>query len=348
MPIIKMRTFLFLALALSLLTVACNKENDEGAWKKLSAFPGDKVYFTSVVYDEKAFIFFGEMVDDNLAIKNYSNSVWVYDSKNDNWETLSPFQGELRSKSTGFTIGNSIYIVGGESTVEGELTELNEVLKYDLQNDTWETLSVFPGTPRAGGLAFVVNERVFYGFGYESGGIPLYDLWEFLPDTDQWEEIPSFPGLLPSAYYIDYSTFVLNSQLVNFTYNNTILLVTGEYYSSPEMWSFNTENLEWTLIENLNFSDDFPNEIYYVRGGSVTFNLNDKCYFLLGSQLNNNMVGTGGLHEFDPLTSTWRVLNVNKPFKGRSGAFAIVTNDGVVIGSGYSQYSGYELWKYRP
>jgi N-acetylneuraminic acid mutarotase len=60
------------------------------------------------------------------------------------------------------------------------------------------------------------------------------------------------------------------------------------------------------------------------------------------------MVGTGGLHEFDPLTSTWRVLNVNKPFKGTSGAFAIVTNDGVVIGSGYSQYSGYELWKYRP
>jgi hypothetical protein len=178
----------------------------------------------------------------------------------------------------------------------------------------------------------------------------LYDLWQFNSSTNEWIEMQSFPGVLPPGY--DNSTSdrhysIQQSHLINFIHNDKIYLVTGETYDQPEMWSFDTTEEEWIQIEDLNFFDNEARELFKVRGGTIGFTYEDKCYFLFGSWLNYN-VDTGYVHEFDPTTNTWS-NNIVVPESG-AGAFTIVTERGIIIGTDYSQYldNGYGLWRYKP
>jgi N-acetylneuraminic acid mutarotase len=147
------------------IVTSCN-ENESSKWEKLSPFPGDKLYFTSVVNSNKCYIFFGEKVDNNINIQDYSNTVWVYDAIINQWEERNAFNGTSRSKAAGFSLNSHIYIVGGETLIENpdpfgidEIIPLNDVLKYDIQLDTWETLTPFPGVARSGALSFSVNNN---------------------------------------------------------------------------------------------------------------------------------------------------------------------------------------------
>jgi N-acetylneuraminic acid mutarotase len=338
-----------------LLNASCNTDSEVSRWKKLTPFPGDKAFFTSVVIGEECYLFFGERnYRISWAETLYSNTIWKYNSKTEKWSELSSYEGQSRSRATGFSVLGKAYIIGGQSSEvdsENYNLKLNEVLKYNPDSDSWEMLNPFPGDSRSGGLSFVVNDQVYYGFGVGYPKTPLKDWWKYDPLLDEWVELKSFSGSLPNYYSDDYvysdSYNLQHSLLVHFVFGNNIFVLSGATNSEPELWTYDVLEQDWKKIEDVNILNSEPELIYKVRSGSISFVFKEKCYSILGGWL-NDVVYSGGLQEYDPITNTWNYKDIKNPIEGRAGAFAIVTTDGVVIGTDYSRYFGYELWKFRP
>lgn len=56
-----------------------------------------------------------------------------------------------------------------------------------------DTKATFPGPPRSAAVAFSVNERGYFGTGFD--GKEYYkDFWEYDPETNKWTQKTDFPG----------------------------------------------------------------------------------------------------------------------------------------------------------
>ena len=352
-------TKLVLLVTVMALGASCEKDPAQpSAWQALTPFPGDKTFFTAAADDNRYFLFFGiAQHDPNGFEDKYRNDIWMYDADRNEWSEKNPYDGAGRFNATAFTIDGDIYIIGGRG-IRGpypqEEMDLNEFLKYDPTSDTWTSLDPFPGQPRSGALAFVVDGVAYFGLG-SSDGVPMRDLWQYNATTGGWRQLVDFPGTLPTQFLSpSFDGENVNSKLINFVFDSRIVLITGANWEEPESWTFDTSTEEWIQNEPPVFEDEETEKLYCVRSGAASIVYGGEGYVTLGVHVNRETQHSD-VSRYNEAHNSWKETDTS-PGASHSAAFSFVYKDGIIIGTEYNRYNRirtsvdadpYELWFYK-
>jgi N-acetylneuraminic acid mutarotase len=154
--------------------------------------PGNISHHSSVVHEDKMFVFGGNTVDIDNEGKLYELDV---DSLT--W-SLVQFEGTLlpctRDEHTAVLYQGKMYVFGGFK--RGVRT--NSVLVFDFATSTWEReleAADFPGgvvpIPRAGHSACVHGDNMYVFGGKDEENEKVKDFWKFSFADSSWEQLPS-------------------------------------------------------------------------------------------------------------------------------------------------------------
>lgn len=192
-------------------------------WTQKSDFPG------SARYDATAFYvngngYIGTGYDDREV-----KDLWKYDIDTDSWTQVESFKGEPCRKVMNFVINGEAYVFGGLS--DGGY--LDEMFKYDAQNDDWVEMSHLSDYEDDGydddytiyrydAATFIMDGKGYVTTGY---GTNSSETWEYEPSTDRWEQKTNFEGTSRNG-------------AVGFTLNNQGYVTTGGNgsYSFRDIW----------------------------------------------------------------------------------------------------------------
>jgi N-acetylneuraminic acid mutarotase len=136
-------------------------------WSQKIDFPGVSLPY---VYPDAGFV-----IDENLYLYTSDNSTgpnqfYKYEFSTDSWIPRADVE------DIGFSFGVTGFAINGKGYIRGGLF----MYKYDPLSDSWITnLEGAPGE-RALSIAFVINEKAYFGTSFYGA----FDLWEFDPDFE--------------------------------------------------------------------------------------------------------------------------------------------------------------------
>lgn len=144
-----------------------------------SVFP----QFTNIDRDVKFFL-----VNDNVfMLKEESDG--AMESMDITWDrrkrsSLPEPTGQL----VAFTIDSTGYVI---NEVPGKAARL---YTYSTADDKWLRKADFPGPLRRQGAGFAAKGKGYFGWGLDSDGNGLRDVWEYDPKQDSWKYHSEYPG----------------------------------------------------------------------------------------------------------------------------------------------------------
>ena len=181
---IKFAIFAFLAIALVGMAGAQSLN-----WREMADLPQPVAGFMGGVIDGHVLIVGGSSWDHGK--KQWNRSVQSFDPRTNQWSQMSPMP-EPRSDAASVTIGNDLYVFGGDNSTG----VLRDALVF--HDGKW---SAVPGAelPEPRKYANAVVER---GAVYLLGGMPTSGdyksvtntLWRWRPGDKGWEVLPALPG----------------------------------------------------------------------------------------------------------------------------------------------------------
>jgi N-acetylneuraminic acid mutarotase len=276
-----------------------------------------------------------------------------------------------------FSLNGKGYAVTGTS-LNNQFT--NDVYEYDPTNDTWTTLSNFPGLARSFGIGTVANGKAYLGFGANSTQY-LNDFWSFDATTNTWTQLASctcagrrHPAMISDGnrIYIGFGDNNVSGNLNDWWMydiaTNTwasISNVPGPDRHHPFMFnaggeifaglghgfngSFGVVYDDWYRLNTTTNTwiamSDFPGE---ARVAGTQFGFNGYGFVLSGDGDNHNFMNTGEMWQYDPNADTWLELT---PHPGRSrwapGSFIIGTD--IYFFTGLDRFNSTypaDLWKF--
>jgi hypothetical protein len=131
------------------------------SWIRKSNFPvGYKSYSSYFSLADKGYVLFSD------------NNFWQYDAVSNVWTKKTNFPGPARLASVSFVIGDFAYFGTGTN---GSV-DFNDFWRYDPAADSWSQISNMPNS-RNSGVAFVINNKAYVGY-----GVGLGDFYEFDPN----------------------------------------------------------------------------------------------------------------------------------------------------------------------
>jgi hypothetical protein len=195
-------------------------------------------------------------------------------------EAADDFRSQLRLRFASFALGNSFFIVCGE-TNHGALSELWEYSISD--NKWWGNLPAFPGGQRRYPIAFAIGNKAFVGTGQKTFSEIYNDFYVFDGATRTWSDtvVTSIPGERYNA--------------ATFTLGDTAYVVGGSSFSNylNEVWQMTDSSgvYVWHRMNN------FPVEIF---GGITVINGRD-----IYAGFGENMESYDALWKYDPTDDSW-------------------------------------------
>jgi len=186
-----------------------------------------------------------------------------------NWSEVAQMGGAVRGGAISFTLGDQVVVGLGYN---GAQTSTGRVYLADFQSFdgvSWHRNAVpnFPGTLREGAVAFVLNNKVYVGLGYnrELDNEVLDDFWQYDPAAGTWTELTT--AVFPEPLY--------NS--IAFVANGRAFVGTGTDGSIWEntIWEFDEAALAWK-----SGTTSIPGK---TREGAAVFVLNNQAYIIGGS-----------------------------------------------------------------
>jgi N-acetylneuraminic acid mutarotase len=239
------------------------------------------------------------------------------------WAQRANFPGVTRSRSTAFTIGNKIYVMGGYA-VTGAV--LNDFWEYDITANTWLHKQNFPGAERYGAASFVVNNKVYVATGANDFGY-LDDAWSYDPVTDNWTQKTGLP--VGSAQHENQ-----RREAFAFAIGNKGYLGGGDgfifgsnqtwNYAFSDLWEYNPLSNAWTHVS------DIPD--FLGRNMSIAVAVNNKAYVGLGCNVDQT-TGWQSFWEYDPVANTW-TAKTDFPTVYTTDAGAIVLDSDIYVVGG--------------
>lgn len=202
----------------------------------------------------------------------YLNDLWTYDPSADSWSTVTSMPAVGRSGASCFVIGDTAYIMGGQTATN---QSLSEVWAYSMNSDTWTQKNPLPDSLwRASAISF--QNKGYVLFGRNNSGIYKNELYEYSPQTDSWSTLTNFPGV--GRTYSGLA--ILNNKLVSFAGRDSL----GNSYN--DLWEYSLNSNSWSLSVNLPSAQ---------RRGGICFYSNAGLYYTTGINLNDIR-----------LTETWK------------------------------------------
>lgn len=243
-----------------------------------------------------------------------------------------------------------------------------------LKAQTWQQLGDFPGTARDDGASFVINNKAYFGTGYQLGWTTTRDFYSLDLASHTWTTgtpLPAgmerqaahgfsykgkgyiFGGLNGSSFLNDLWCFDESASTwtqlpskpgggvcgANYFLIDSIVYFCGGSVSitalTNEVWSYNISTATWTQKNN------FPFSLW--RGGAT--GLNGAGYMLFGKDAANNFFRT--LYRYSPVADTWTAISTF-PLVARShAAIHNLGNEIIVFGGQDSLNNAYnDLWAF--
>lgn len=253
----------------------------------------------------------------------------------------------------------------------------NQLWQYNPKSDRWVRLRDFPGASSAGGIAFAIGSKAYYGLA--GSPIKMQDFWEydFLTDTwsqkdsfgggdrggaiafsvggkgyaglglkdspgfrkDMWEYDPGLGHWTQKADYPGVGTIVNTA----FVIRDTAYVGMGQYLPASlqkDFWRYEASSDTWTRRA------DFPgvNSI-----NAASFVKNGKAYLCTGAD--SGAVTHRDVWEYDPIADSWQLVD---SFTGpsRSAGLGMTIGSRSFMGTGYTGPPGYhwlkDFWEFAP
>jgi N-acetylneuraminic acid mutarotase len=102
---------------------------------------------------------------------------------------VADFEGTARRDAIAFELNGFGFVGTGD---DGTLK--NDLWMYDFQTDTWIDKATFPGTPRAGAVAWGAFPVAYLGTGEDINGDFKNDLYEYNYFLNAWVQRASLPA----------------------------------------------------------------------------------------------------------------------------------------------------------
>jgi hypothetical protein len=207
-------------------------------------------------------------------------------------QELARYPGTYTSEAVAFVLGNKGYLVSGYTS-----TETSKVWEYDFTANAWRNIGNSPLGRRNGSSAFVINNKVYMGLGYENAifngqSIRVYkkDWIQYTPGSSYFGNMADFPG----AGRGDAQGFIINNNLyLGFGRNITTKT------RFKDLWRYNASSNNWTQ------QADWPG-VYGFDDSTYGIPLNNLGVFSSGS---NGYLVKGVLSEFWHFTNSLFVIN---------------------------------------
>ncbi|MEQ8623881.1 MAG: T9SS type A sorting domain-containing protein [Vicingaceae bacterium] len=253
------------------------------------------------------------------------------------WTTKADMLGDGKNHIVAFSIDSFGYAISGLS---GN-TVYSSAVRYDPSNDSWSSLTNFPGGPRGFAVGGSYDGKGYVGFGLGFPPIqnaPLTyfnDLWEYNPDTDTWTELTPCPCLGRR-----HPAFVT-------TTNGKIFVGLGDGLDSAglgdsgfkDWWEYDISTDTWTRKADL--PGDGRHHPYY-------FGIGTDAYAGFGD---NAGLIYDDFYKYDAVAETWTTLN-DFPGEARvaGGQFSYNGHGYIVDGEGSDHFNldEAEYYKYYP
>lgn len=173
------------------------------SWRLLPDSPGCySSLMASFVYKDK-----GYLISTGGMWADFPMTVEVLDPVSGSWSKKADFPGEKVSNTLVLVAKDRVFVMGGRFAYGSDPLLSNHLWEYVPDTDTWFRRADFPGTGRSDMRGFVVDGRLYAGFGYENiyGEWLNYtrDLWEYVPERDVWESRAGITLWLPD--YLSFS-----------------------------------------------------------------------------------------------------------------------------------------------
>lgn len=202
-----------------------NVETNE--WKSQQGCSVAYSHMATTVYNNRAYVIGG--LDKQVGIE-----CQVYTSENNSWLFEFPSLPKGRFNSVCFVYRDSLYVFGGTDNS----SNMNEIVRYDLSTQNsgeWTTIAKVNEANQRGGVAFVVEDKVYAGLGEKSNGI-RNGFYVSSDSLTKWELIPSIPaqlGVISSGVYDEQkkSFFMIDNDGKIWEYN-----LTTEQWTSRSLW----------------------------------------------------------------------------------------------------------------
>jgi len=250
-----------------------------------------------------------------------SISLWSL-SSSAQWSPRANFPGIAKSKSTAFTIGNKIYVMGG---VDNAAAIYKDFWEYDIPSNTWAHRPDFPGPERYGAVSFVLNNKGYIATGGNDFGY-LDDLWEYNPSTGSWAQKTGLPA--GQAQHENQ-----RREAYSFVIGNKAYLGGGDGFvfgpnsttniAFNDLWEYDPATNSWITKANIpSVGKDF----------SIGVSINNKGYAGLGCNVDQT-INQKDFWEYDPISNTW-AAKANFPTNFTVDAAAFVLNSTLYVAGG--------------
>ncbi|MEP7279316.1 MAG: kelch repeat-containing protein [Bacteroidota bacterium] len=245
-----------------------------------------------------------------------------------NWISRSDFDGVARSEAVSFVIGDTAYIgTGNDGTVQ-----LNDLWKYDVDNNYWIQRASLPGDARNSAVGFSTTTKGYITTGF-NGLVKVKDTYEFNPVQNTWTRKADFGG---SA----------RTDAVGFGIGDKGYVTTGNDGNAlKDFWMYDPATDQWTQKVSLGGSK---------REGAVAFVYKNQGYVTTGI---NNGQTVNDLWVYDPAADKWAqkrfISNVSTDTYDdsynviRSNATAFVMGDNAYVCTGENGSILKTVWEYN-
>ena len=186
------------------------------------------------------------------------NDFWEYDIQSDHWTQLQDIPSFPRHHPYHFSLNGMVYVLFGHGSVNiNGSTIYNDVHRYDPQNQLWERMADFPGEQRVAGTQFSLNGKgyVLSGEGADHYYLDEGEFWEYSPETDSWEQLPSWPGSgrwAPGSFVIGNTVYATSG---------TALLSDGTAENMKDLWAYEFPQPSGTASPFHESLQVFPNPV---------------------------------------------------------------------------------------
>jgi N-acetylneuraminic acid mutarotase len=206
------------------------------------------------------------------------------------WQKMSSFKGNARSKASSFSIGNKGYIYGGYGYISDNIGsgDFNDLWVYNADGDYWQQRANLGNVAdsnrdyaRNSAVGFAVDGKGYIGTGYSTDkSANLKDFWEYDPTADTWTQIEDIPVSRQGAV-----GFGIDGQggFVTTGYNGSYL---------GDLYKLNTTTKKWEELIG-------PTEN---RLGASAFVINGKAYLVGGRDESATLITE--FLVFDPTAET--------------------------------------------
>ncbi len=163
-----------------------------------------------------------------------NGQLWKFDLGIVQWVKLSQFPTAQPARLIALDAGERAFILVEPENINSPAKELYEYLPDE---NRWERKMDFAGEDRRKSVAFVINNRLFFGLGQatkDSRG--LRDIWEYVVAKNTWQKVANYPG---GGTIDNLATGNNQMAVIGFGQRYNLTSIGGEdYWQTNDFWAF--------------------------------------------------------------------------------------------------------------